>query len=483
MPMFKVTEFLSEISRFFKKDNANHAMFSIMDMIKGIKMTETVLFGTKSKCNHVYPLLQVFQALLLYPCFIVRNPYKFEQSSLSSILGCKKDVFYRFMENPDLNWRKILYHINMQIWTKIQIRSEHKDGTTCLLIDDTDFPKTGRRIENIGRVYSHLAHKSVLGFKALFLGITDGTSQMLLDFALVGEKGKKGKYGMSDKELKKRFTKDRSPETELQERIDEYEMSKISLAISMIKQAIKKKVKFRYVLADSWFACSEIICFIRSRHLACDYLGMIKVGKKGLTKYRFEKKDYTAPALLKLLDKRKSRKYSRKLRCHYITVDVQFAGTKVRLFFVRRGKNESWNGLITTDTKLEFLEAYKIYSQRWALEVIFKESKGLLGLGKCQANNFASQIAATSIVVLQYNILSLVKRFSAYETIGKLFEETTKDSLELTITQRIWGALQEIVIAVANLFNLTDDEILDVVIYKSDELAHICDIYKLKQAS
>jgi len=32
MPMFKVTEFLSEISRFFKKDNANHAMFSIMDL-------------------------------------------------------------------------------------------------------------------------------------------------------------------------------------------------------------------------------------------------------------------------------------------------------------------------------------------------------------------------------------------------------------------------------------------------------------------
>jgi hypothetical protein len=39
------------------------------------------------------------------------------------------------------------------------------------------------------------------------MGITDGTSQMLLDFALVGEKGKNGKYGMNDKEPGRRFTK------------------------------------------------------------------------------------------------------------------------------------------------------------------------------------------------------------------------------------------------------------------------------------
>ena len=95
---------------------------------------------------------------------------------------------------------------------------------------------------------------------------------------------------------------------------------------------------------------------------------------------------------------------------------------------------------MTTNTKLEFFEAYKIYSQRWSLEVIFKEAKGMLGLGKCQANNFASQIASTSLVALQYNILSVVKRFTAYETMGKLFQDITKDSLELSVTDRIWGA-------------------------------------------
>lgn len=66
---------------------------------------------------------------------------------------------------------------------------------------------------------------------------------------------------------------------------------------------------------------------------------------------------------------------------------------------------------------------------------------------------------------------------------GKLFEQATKDSLELTITERIWGAIQEVAIAVANIFSLTDEEINDAVINKSDELVQVWRIYKLKQAS
>ena len=59
------------------------------------------------------------------------------------------------------------------------------------------------------------------------------------------------------------------------------------------------------------------------------------------------------------------------------------------------------SGLLTTDLGLRFFEAYRIYSRRWSQEVIFKESKTLLGLDKCQSANFAAQIASTSLVALQ----------------------------------------------------------------------------------
>lgn len=483
MPLHKVTNFLSEISVFFENTDAHIAMNSIMDVVKWLRMSEITLFGIKSKCNNVYSLLQVFQTLLLFPCFMIRNPYNYCGSSLSHLINCKKDVFYRFMNNPNIDWRKLLYQLNIQLWSKIRARSEHKSENTCLIVDDTDYPKTGRRIENIGKVYSHLQNRCILGFKALFLAITDGKSQMILDFAILGEKGKKENFGMSVKEIKQRFTKKRNEEDSLQDRIKEYSQKKTDLMIEMIKRAIKKGIRFRYVLADSWFTNKDIIRFIHRRHIKCDYLGMIKVGEKGKTTYHFDQKNYTAPALIKLLTKRNQRKYSRKLRCYYITADATFGNIPVRLFFVKRNKDGLWNGLITTDTALDFFEAYRLYSQRWALEVVFKESKCLLGLGKCQANNFASQIAATSITALQYNILSIVKRFVAYETIGKLFKDVSKDSLELSITERIWGALQEVVIAIATIFGLNDDDIYDAIINKSEEMKYVWNIYKLKIAS
>ena len=75
MLMHKVSTFLSEISIFFRENDSHKAMYTIMDVIKGLKMTELSLFGTKSKCNHVYTLLQVFHTLLLYLLFIRINNY------------------------------------------------------------------------------------------------------------------------------------------------------------------------------------------------------------------------------------------------------------------------------------------------------------------------------------------------------------------------------------------------------------------------
>ena len=136
-------------------------------------------------------------------------------------------------------------------------------------------------MENIGRVFSHVHHRCILGFKALFLAVTDGTTQMLLDFALLGEKGKDGKFGMSDEENSQDVSpKDVTAATPCRSVSVNTRQKKTDLMIAMIRRAIRKGVRFRYVLADSWFACKDVIRFIRSRHVRCDYLGMIKVGRK-----------------------------------------------------------------------------------------------------------------------------------------------------------------------------------------------------------
>ena len=99
MPMHKVTTFLSEISAFFKNNDAENAMFTIMNVIKGIRMNEQTLFGRKGRCNCKYSLLQVFQPLLVCPWFMIRNPFSTYGSPLGGKLGCRKDVSYEFLND------------------------------------------------------------------------------------------------------------------------------------------------------------------------------------------------------------------------------------------------------------------------------------------------------------------------------------------------------------------------------------------------
>lgn len=183
------------------------------------------------------------------------------------------------MANPNVDWRRAMWHVSLQLWNSIQVRSDHKCEDVCLILDDTDHKKTGRKIEKIGRVHSHLEHKAVLGFKCLCMAVTDGISELLLDFELLGEKGKKENYGMSAKELSERYKSKESSKL-LDERKKAYDTSKIELAKEMIKRAISKNLKFKYVLADSWFTCQTIVKFISKRRCKCHWLGMIKVGEK-----------------------------------------------------------------------------------------------------------------------------------------------------------------------------------------------------------
>jgi hypothetical protein len=126
MPMHKVSPFLSEISSFFKKNDAGRAIFSIMHVMKGIKMNEQILIGRKSRFNSVYSLLHVFQLLLVCPCFMIRNPFNVAGTPLGGKLGCGKDVIYEFLNDARTDWRKLLCHITSQLWNKIRVRSDHE---------------------------------------------------------------------------------------------------------------------------------------------------------------------------------------------------------------------------------------------------------------------------------------------------------------------------------------------------------------------
>ena len=95
------------------------------------------------------------------------------------------------MDDGRIDWRRLIYSINRQLIGKISRRADAKDAVRCLIIDDTDLPKRGMKAESLGKVFSHTAMKSILGFKAMFLCYTDGKTQFMLDSTIQAEPGKR----------------------------------------------------------------------------------------------------------------------------------------------------------------------------------------------------------------------------------------------------------------------------------------------------
>lgn len=100
----------------------------------------------------------------------------------------------------------------------------------------------------------------------------------------------------------------------------------------------------------------------------------------------------------------------------------------------------------------------------------------MLGLGKSQSRDFASQIASISITALQYNILGTVKRFKSYVTIGGLFHQATDVVIQLSVTERIWGVLQELVRIIAEAFEINDEKVMDTLINRSETFKHFVNL-------
>lgn len=85
--------------------------------------------------------------------------------------------------------------------------------------------------------------------------------------------------------------------------------------------------------------------------------------------------------------------------------------------------------------------------------------------------------------MMQYNILCTVKRFEAYETIGGLFTEVTNDTLELSVTDKIWAIILDFVLEAAERYSIDATELLADFI-ESNPVAHtLRNMYIYKQAS
>lgn len=479
MLQHKDTTIVSEIKGFFT--SSEKVVSVILDILSSLKFSDKN-FGFSTACNLQFRSRVKLILLLVFPFFQVKDPWSYASSGLYKILSCGKDVFYRLLSDSNIDWRRFGYSITKQLIKKTVNGDDEPSGNPrCLIIDDTDLPKTGKRVEHVGKVFSHVTRQHLLGFKALFLGYFDGKSFFPLDFSLHGEKGKNKKkpHGLTKTELNKRFSKKRDKSSSGQRRVDEYFTSKIDSAISMIANAISRGIRFDYLLCDSWFTCFELIKFITRRRIKCHLLGM---ARNGNAKYLLNGKELTAKEMARLLARKGKQKRSKLLGYYHSSAIVTYKGVEVKLFFVKPSRRGTYNVLLTTDATLDFERAYRIYAHRWSIEVYFRESKQYLQLGKCQSRDFDAQVAATTLCMLQYNLLAVARRFSAYQTNGELFRAVEKETLRLTVSEHIWQIIIELVVEIADILSLDPEELILEIVSENQRLAKFINLKPPRQA-
>jgi len=386
------------------------------------------------------------------------------------------NTFYRLMNNQWMDWRKLLIGFAKQFAAHVKAKGDLAPKTTCFVLDDTDIEKTGKTIEFVGRIFNHVTKLYPLGYKLLLLGFWDGKTLIANDFSLHREKGKKGTYGLSKKELGAQFGKKRDSRSPGHKRVEELDKKKGRVAVSMLKRAVKNGFMASYVLMDSWFVNDYMIKSIRAiKKGAMHLLGMCKLDNR---KYLVDKKEVNARQLI-VKNQRKKSKYSRKYKSTYIPVIADYKGVKVKLFFIRYNNAKNWTLLLTTDLSLSFVEAIELYQIRWTIEVLFKECKQYLRLGGSQNTDFDGQVADITITLATHTILSLQKRFSSYETMGELFRETGQHLLELTLWERLVKVFLKLIIQLATILDIDIQEIIEKLMQSGQKSEQLLAILKV----
>jgi len=412
-----------------------------------------------------YAVADIISVLTLFPFMALSTVNSFMLSRFKQLIDAQKDTFFRLKNNEQYNWRNLLL-LFAKRFKKLNARhddDQSSDDPQCLIVDDSLIPKKGMKIEFIGKVFDHVIKKSVLGFKFLLLAFWDGNSLIPLDFSYHAEQGKNKKYpfGLLKRKLKKRFSKPRSKDAAGYKRAQELLVDKITNAIALIKRAVKHGFVPDYVLSDSWFSTKKLIKAVRQlKQGAIHFLGMVKMDNRF---YDYQGQQLNAKELIKKL-KPTMMKRARKLNAYYIEIIVNYNDIgPVKLFLTRFSKRSKWRLILSTDLNLSFQQAMKIYNIRWTIEVLFKECKQQLNLGKCQSNDFDAQIADTTISLLVYMMLSFHKKIHSYTTLGALFAQYRDEFIEATVAEKLWQLFISLQLNIAEILEIDCTNMMRII--------------------
>ena len=335
-----------------------------------------------------------------------------------------KDAAYDFMRSYRFSWRRFLFLLAGRACSELQELTSDNRETVLILDDSTLHRPRSKKVELLARVFDHSTGRFLKGFRLLGLCWSDGTSLIPLDFALLSSPNANNRLQEATDLIDKR--------TCGAKRRQEAVTKCPELIAPMLKRARNAGIEAKYLLMDSWFGMPSIIS------QAVEFLPVICMIKRTpKIHYTFENEQLDVMTIYKRIKKRRGR--AQVLASVFVKLNN---GLPAKIVFVRNKHKKDWLALLSTDIELADAEVVRIYGKRWDIEVFFRTIKQHLGLEKdCQARNFDTLIAHTTLVMVRYMFLALQqRRHDDPRTLGLLFHaccEEVKDLGYFEALQRI----------------------------------------------
>ena len=249
---------IQEIKTFFKDTWTQPEFFiqhlEILNFHKSSKLFEAV------KKSGV-PFWDLIKLILMLP-FMDKNSLGSVFSKDSTVeVKAQKDTYYRALANQKMDWRNLLLLFVKRYLSLDKKFSEGTEGHKCLIFDDTDIKKRGKKIEGISKIFNHVEQRFIFGFKLFVAGYWNGSLIIPVDFSFHRENknNKKKKYGLTRKQRKQQKKTNRDKNVPVLKRFKELDLKKTDILVDMFKRINQRKIEVDYVLMDSWFTSIELI--------------------------------------------------------------------------------------------------------------------------------------------------------------------------------------------------------------------------------
>jgi hypothetical protein len=159
-------------------------------------------------------------------------------------------------------------------------------------------------------------------------------------------------------------------------------VSKNVVGQELIKQAVRNRIPFRFVLSDVWFASAETRVFIKRRHHR-DFICPLKTNRKvALSKTDKQQGRYVRVDTLDL--------EAQATREIYLE-GVDFPLALVKHVFTNEDGSSGMRYLVSSDTTLTFGDLTTTYHKRWTVECYHESLKQNVSLAKSPTQTVTTQ--------------------------------------------------------------------------------------------